>query len=75
LRISIEFTHGGTMSIAYSIFNIVFKALGIDKRIAKKNMKEPIVKSDVEKMKKSMLKMEDIIKERKALQKERGQIK
>ncbi len=63
------------MSIAYSIFNIVFKALGIDKRIAKKTMKDPIIKSEVEKMQKSMLKMENIIKEREALQIERGQIK
>ena len=63
------------MSIAYSIFNIVFKALGIDKRIAKKIIKDPMIKSEVEKMQKSMLKMEDIIKEREALQIERGQIK
>ncbi len=31
-------------------------------------MKDPIIKSEVEKMQKSMLKMEDVIKEREALQ-------
>jgi len=37
------------MSIAHSMFYIVFKALGIHKIIAKDIMKDPIIKSEVEK--------------------------
>lgn len=62
------------MSIAHSVFGIVFKALGIHNRIAKEIMEDPIIKSEVVKAQKSMLQMEDIIKEREALQRERGQI-
>jgi len=63
------------MSIAQAIFGLVFRAVGFDRIIAKQVLSDPDIQSEVEKMQKSMSQMDQIIKDREALQRKRGQIK
>lgn len=61
-------------NLAHAIFDFIFRTFGFDRRIAKEILSDPIIQAEVKKVQKSMQKMEWVIRDREALQKERGQI-
>lgn len=61
-------------NLAHAIFNFIFRTFGLDKKIAKEILSDPIIQIEIKKMQKSMQTMDDIIKRRHELQKQRGQI-
>ncbi len=63
------------MSIAQAIFGLVFRAVGFDRIIAKQVLSDPDIQSAVKKAQESMLQMDQIKKDREALQRKRGQTK
>lgn len=62
------------MSLADTIFTFVFRVLGIHRRIAKDIMRDPAIKSEVEKLQESMRGMEAIIRRREALQRKKDRL-